>query len=133
MTLFFLYFRLGLALEPHCDELRSFPSGRNSTPGSPVEELVWRLHQDLSFFPWLTPKELDTIAKMDRNEMKKIVPDEKFVEFLQDLSQRYLQDKDKGGDGANLLNDPIRLIRMYTKANQYQNYTNQDQNVRRTN
>lgn len=82
--------------------------GSVSTPGSPVEELVWRLHQDLSFFPWLTPKELETISQMDKEEMKKIVPDVRFLEFLQDLSDKYLQEKDKhggvvGGVGETML------------------------------
>lgn len=84
--------RLGLAVET--DE-----RGSASTPGSPAEELVWRLHQDLSFFPWLTPKELETIAQMDKDEMKKVVPDVRFLEFLQDLSEKYLQEKDKYGGG----------------------------------
>ena len=67
--------------------------------------------------------------------MKKIVPDDKFLEFLQDLSERYLQDKDKGDGSAavNLLNDPIKLIRMYSKANHYHNNTSSDQSLRRTN
>lgn len=86
-------FSLGLAVET--DE-----KGSASTPGSPVEELVWRLHQDLSFFPWLTPKEVETIAQMDKEEMKKIVPDVRFLEFLQDLSEKYLQEKDKYGGGG---------------------------------
>ncbi|CAL8102678.1 unnamed protein product [Orchesella dallaii] len=88
-------FILGLAVE--ADE-----KGSASTPGSPVEELVWRLHQDLSFFPWLTPKELETIAQMDKDEMKKVVPDVRFLEFLQDLSEKYLQEKDKYGGETTL-------------------------------
>jgi len=68
-----IHFSLGLALEPRDDlAVEGRRSGSNSTPASPVEELVWRLHQDLSFFPWLTPMELETIAKMDRDEMKKV-------------------------------------------------------------
>lgn len=61
--------------------------------GSPVEELIWRLHQDLSFFPWLTLEELERIAKMDREDMRNVVPDPNFLEFLQTLCERYLQEK----------------------------------------
>ncbi|CAG7819867.1 unnamed protein product, partial [Allacma fusca] len=143
---------LGLPLEPHSDEMildRSNGSsctggGCGSTPTSPVEELVWRLHQDLSLFPWLTPKELETIAKMDTEHMQKVVPDLKFLDFLQDLSERYLQDKghdtkkssssgynsnsstDSSSSGGldpsvnpSVLHDPIKLIRMYSKTNHY--------------
>jgi hypothetical protein len=131
-----LFFSLGLALEPKENDLEGegHRSGSNSTPASPVEELVWRLHQDLSFFPWLTSLELENIAKMDRDEMRKVVPDDKFLEFLQDLCERYLQDKDKEKGGVtHILNDPIKLIRMYSKYNH--NFLNNalDQSIRRTN
>lgn len=88
-------FRLGLPVDTDCDNVleRNGSNSCGSTPTSPVEELVWRLHQDLSLFPWLTAKELETIAHMDTEEMQKIVSDVKFLEFLQDLSERYLQDK----------------------------------------
>lgn len=134
-NLYILFPRLGLALEPREDEFENEgrQSGSNSTPASPVEELVWRLHQDLSFFPWLTPLELENIAKMDRDEMRKVVPDDKFLEFLQDLCERYLQDKDKDQGGVtNILHDPIKLIRMYSKYNHFIGGS-YDLNLRRTN
>ena len=57
---------------------------------------------------------------MDRDEMQKIVPDVKFLDFLQDLSQRYLQDREKdGGTKGTILHDPIKLIRMYSKSNAF--------------
>jgi len=93
---YFFAGRYGLPARPDpADAEELLAHLENGMTISSVEELVTRLYQDLSFFPWLTTRELEAIAQIDIVEMKTVFPDEKFLEFLQDLSLRYLQNRER--------------------------------------